>query len=234
MQRRRQTLTFLITLFVIPGLIISLGAVDAIAKKNGVKFWLTLNHNNDGESELRPAVFKDSEGNIIRTEGGVAYFQSVLNREQKNSLKKPTNSKAKRGFMLVSSGDNFLASPEFTASLENGIFYDAEALDRLKYDAISFGNHDFDFGPDLLGDFISMGFKKPGRPPYVSVNIDVSGEPFLQTLVDDGVITKSTVVKVRGERFGVIGAITPALATISSPRDVIVLQNVAELVQAEV
>jgi 5'-nucleotidase len=164
----------------------------------------------------------------------VAYFQSVLNREQKNSLKKPTNSKAKRGFMLVSSGDNFLASPEFTASLENGIFYDAEALDRLGYDAISFGNHDFDFGPDLLGDFISMGFKKPGRPPYVSVNIDVSGEPFLQTLVDDGVITKSTVVKVRGERFGVIGAITPALATISSPRDVIVLQNVAELVQAEV
>jgi 5'-nucleotidase len=234
MKRRRQTFSFVIALLVIPALIIGLGAIDAIAKDGNVAFWLTLNHNNDGESELLPALFSDSKGNIIRTEGGVAYFQSVLKREQKNSLKKPKNNKAKRGFMLVSSGDNFLASPAFTASLEKGIFYDAEALDRLGYDAISFGNHDYDFGPDLLGDFISMGFKKPGTPPYVSVNIDVSAEPALQTLVDDGVITKSTVVKVRGERFGVIGAITPALATISSPRDVIVLQNVAELVQAEV
>src|SRR5690606_6432936 len=71
-------------------------------------------------------------------------------------------------------------------------------------------------------------------PPFVSANLDFTGEPRLQALVDDGSIVASTVVRERGEKIGIVGATTPLLPAISSPRNVQVLANVAEIVQAEV
>ena len=106
----------------------------------------------------------------------------------------------KRGVIMVSSGDNFLAGPEFNASLEKGVaFYDTIAMDLIGYDAAAIGNHEFDFGPDVLADFIE-GFVGP--LPFVSANLDFSGEPNLQQLVDAGTIVKSVVVVERGERIG--------------------------------
>ncbi len=72
------------------------------------------------------------------------------------------------------------------------------------------------------------------QPPYLSANLDYSGEPFLQALFDEGRIARSVVVKERGERIGIIGATTPNLRFISSPRDVVVDPDVAGAVQAEV
>lgn len=134
---------------------------------------------------------------------------------------------------MVSSGDNFLAGPVFQASLEDGVFYDALALDALGYDAIDLGNHDFDFGPDLLADFIND-FRNPGDPPYLSSNLDFSAEPSLQDLVDDGVIAASTIVWQQGHPIGIIGATTPALPFVSSPGDVVVDPDVAAAVQEQV
>ena len=53
-------------------------------------------------------------------------------------------------------------------------------------------------------------------------------------LFDDGIVAQSTVVRVRGEKIGIIGAITPNLPFISSPRNVVVLEDVAGEVQTEV
>jgi 5'-nucleotidase len=188
-----------------------------------VDFRLVLLHNNDGESELLPSG----------EEGGVARFATVLRKARFTAWKLILKNRGKGGALFVSSGDNFLASPAYTASLENGIFYDAVALDLLRYNAICLGNHDFDFGPDLLADFISEGFRRPGKPPYLSANLDFSGEPSLQVLVENGIIAKSTVVRVRREKIGVIGATTENLPFISSPRDVVV-NAVLEAVRAEV
>ena len=188
-----------------------------------VDYRLILLHNNDGESELLP------NGD----EAGVARFATILRRARFDAWKWILKNRGKGGTIFVSSGDNFLASPAYTASLEDGIFYDALALDFLRYDAICLGNHDFDFGPDSLADFISEGFRRPGKPPYLSANLDFNGEPSLQVLFDDGIIAQSTVVRVRGEKIGIVGAITPNLPFISSPRNVMV-EDVATEVQAEV
>jgi 5'-nucleotidase len=209
------------------------GAGPATAEDHEVDFWLTIMHNNDGESQLLPSVVLDEDDNVIGTEGGVAYFASVRFTAETMANKKPEGDDTKRGAIFVSSGDNFLAGPTFTASVEDGIWYDALALDMLKYDAIDLGNHDFDFGPDVLEAFISDGFRKPGNPPYLSSNLDFSGESGLQALVDDGVIAKSTIVKEKGERIGIIGATTENLSFISSPRNVVV-NAVLPAVQAEV
>ncbi len=195
------------------------GAVDpqpVAEKARPADFWLTILHNNDGESQLLNA------GEDLEDFGGVARFVA---------LARDLRDDAEDGVLMLSSGDNFLAGPEFSASLEKGVpFYDSLSLRRALYDAIAIGNHEFDFGPDVLADFIK-GFR--GRVPFLSVNLDVSPEPRLQVLAEQGIIAASTVVETAGEEVGVIGATTPQLRSISSPRDVVVDPDVARLVNRQ-
>ncbi len=130
-------------------------------------------HNNDGESQLISAPGEPDFG-------GVARFATVVANEKAAAESCNAGGNKKCGLVLVSSGDNFLAGPEFNASLNNGVWYDAMALDMLGYDAISLGNHDFDFGPNTLAASISEGFSDPGTPPYLAANLDFSAEPALQ------------------------------------------------------
>ncbi|HEX6233145.1 MAG TPA: 5'-nucleotidase C-terminal domain-containing protein [Jiangellaceae bacterium] len=191
-------------------------------------FTLTILHNNDGESRLTGAPGQPDFG-------GVARFATLVDelRGEATTGKPAAGQAGRRGVILLSSGDNFLAGPEWQASLDKGVpFYDSLALSRIGYDAMAIGNHEFDFGPDVLADFIeSFG---ADRPPFVSANLDVSDEPRLAALADDGTIVASTVVRERGERIGVVGATTPLLRAISSPRNVKVLEDVAGLVQDQV
>lgn len=222
------------TVFVVLALILPLffgpGLGDALAK--GVKppkvdFYLTILHNNDGESQVINA------GAGLQDFGGAARFKTVVDNLKWDAIHGPwTQRGAKRGMVMLSSGDNFLAGPEFNASLENGVpFYDTIAMELIGYDAVNLGNHDFDFGPDVLADFID-GYSVP--PPYVSANLDFSGEPRLQAYVDAGIILPATIIKERGEYIGVIGLETPNLPFISSPRNVEVSDDLVNIVQGEI
>lgn len=189
-------------------------------------FTLTVLHNNDAESEL------------IATDGigGVAHFESVVERIRdqvaESAGSTPGNAPGGSGAILVSSGDNILAGPQLSASLENGVpFYDGLAMDAINYDAVAIGNHEFDFGPDVLADFIASFPTNPA--PFLSANLDVAPEPALADL--GGRIASSTVVELEGgHRVGIIGATTPLLPFISSPRNVVVLSDIAGAVNAEV
>ncbi|MBX6748830.1 MAG: bifunctional metallophosphatase/5'-nucleotidase [Micromonosporaceae bacterium] len=195
---------------------------------NQAAFTLTILHNNDGESKLVNAPGQPDFG-------GIARFKTLLDklRHEATTGQPPRGGSGHRGVVVLSSGDNFLAGPEFTASLTKGVpFYDSLALAAMDYDAIAIGNHEFDFGPDVLADFIA-GFGQQA-PPFVSANLDFSDEPRLQALVRNGTIVASTVIKERGEKIGIVGATTPLLPAISSPRNVHVLPEVARIVQDEV
>lgn len=224
---KKKIFTYLLLSTLVLSLVLVSGSTPVTAKTEGeVDFWLTVLHNNDGESDL----LGDEDF------GGVALFKTLvddLKWSATHGPRQPDQLGAKRGVIMVSSGDNFLASPEFTASLEKGVpFYDTIAMDLFGYDAVDIGNHDFDFGPDTLADFIE-GYVY-SQPPYLSANLDFSGEPRLQALVDEGRIAASMVLKERGEYIGIIGATTPNLKFISSPRNVVVDEDVAAAVQAEV
>lgn len=189
-----------------------------------VQLWLTLLHNNDAESQLLNA------GSGLEDFGGVARFATLV-----AALKAEATSGGEEhatGVLLVSSGDNFLAGPEFNASLEMGPpFFDAIALDKIGYDAIALGNHEFDFGPDVLADFLS-GFTSP--PPIVNGNLDFSLEARLQELVDMGRIVRILVVDVAGEQVGIVAVTTPLLRAISSPRNVQIDPDIVGVIQAGV
>ena len=203
-------------------LLFSVGAANAAERKlPGLAFTLTLLHHNDGQSSLL------ADGSF----GGVARF-STLAHDLKNDalLNRHSNLLWHQGALMVSTGDNFLSGAEWNTSLEHGIpFYDAVAMELIGYDAITLGNHDFDFGPDVLRDFI-LSFS---NPLFLSANLDFSMEPGLQELFDVGEIAKSTVVVTGGRSIGIIGATTKDLPFLSSPRNVKV-DPVADAVQSQV
>src|ERR687891_135655 len=211
-------------------LLLTLTAGPAAAgTKPAGEFWLTILHNNDGESQLLNA------GAGLEDFGGVARFKTLVDNLKSDATTGPPSPQQqgiKRGVVMLSSGDNFLAGPEFNASLEKGVpFFDTIAMDLIGYDAAAIGNHEFDFGPDVLADFI-RGFETD--VPFLSANLDFSDEPALQALVDDGRIAASTVVKERGEQIGIIGATTPMLRFISSPRNVGIDSDVPGAINDEV
>ncbi len=187
----------------------------------GGGFTLTILHNNDGESNLLTDTI-DGFGDV----GGIALFADVVDalRAEADAAGSPT--------ITLSSGDNFLAGAEFNASLDLGPpYFDALGLSLVGYDALAIGNHEFDFGPNVLASFITS-FTTP--TPFLSANLDVSAEPALHALEEVGRIAESVIVEKDGRLVGIVGATTPDLPFLSSPRNVVVLEDVQAEVQAEV
>jgi 2',3'-cyclic-nucleotide 2'-phosphodiesterase (5'-nucleotidase family) len=220
---------FVLTL-VLAALVAALGGSTAARGQGPSKahFWLTVLHNNDGESQLINAPGNPDFG-------GIARFKTLVDQLKFGALEGAEGEArpGKDGVVMLSSGDNFLAGPQFNASLTNGVpYYDSLGLSLVGYDAMALGNHEFDFGPEVLANFIT-GFTTPA-PPFLSANLGFAQEPSLQALVDQGRIAKSTIVKERGELIGIVGATTPLLPAISSPRRVTVDPNVAAAVQGQI
>ncbi len=225
-RRVRVSMVLLTTLAMVVALIPAAAAGGKMESPK-VDFTLTVLHNNDGESQVVNA------GSGLEDFGGAARFKTLVDDLKWSAIHStPADPGSKRGVVMISSGDNFLAGPEFTASLANGVpFYDTIAMELIGYDAVSLGNHDFDFGPDVLADFLA-GYTNP--PTYVSANLDFSAEPVLQAYVDAGVIMPATVIKERGEMIGVIGLETPNIPFISSPRNVMVNDDLVGVVQGQI
>ena len=191
---------------------LGLGANSVLAGDPGLS--LTILHINDAESQLLGLGDANEYGNAARF------------IEKMNDLRAayPLN-------LVITSGDNFLAGPEFNASVANGTSYDALALGAAGFDALCLGNHDFDFGPAYLAEFVQ---NFPAGQTFLSCNIDFSGEPALQAQVDAGRIAPSKVVTVDGVDVAIIGATTPNLPFISSPGACVVDADVAGSIQAEI
>jgi 5'-nucleotidase len=212
------------TLAALAGVGAGIGGV-AIGGDAPVDFWLTVLHNNDGESQLVDA------GPGLAEFGGIARFAALEDALRAQAATFPAGGTG-RGVVTISSGDNFLAGPEFQASLDNGVpFYDSIALSLIGYDAMAIGNHEFDFGPSVLADFIN-GFTT--GVPFLSANLSFAGEPALAGLETSGRIAASTLLTVDGRKVGIVGATTTSLASISSPGLTAIDFDVVGAVQDEV
>jgi 2',3'-cyclic-nucleotide 2'-phosphodiesterase (5'-nucleotidase family) len=145
--------------------------------------------------------------------------------------------------LTLSSGDAFIPGLFFDASeaaFGSGGIADIEIQNQLGIQAVSFGNHEFDFGTATLSGLIDgtapgeiLGSDFTGTDfPYLSTNLDFSTDPNLAPLAVAGggapqsnTITSSVVLETNGEMVGVVGATTPTLDIISSPDDVGIRPN---------
>jgi 5'-nucleotidase / UDP-sugar diphosphatase len=191
-----------------------------IASISYAEFRLTLLHNNDGESQLV------NLGAGLENYGGVAHFKSKA-----DSLKSWADSHTD-GWIMLTSGDNFLAGPEWNASIENGVYYDAIAIDRMGYHALCIGNHDFDSGPNILAEFIDA-TGNINNPWFLSCNLDFTGEPALQTLVGSK-LAESSVFDINGTQVAVIGATTPNVGFVSVTGNIGIIEDVVGEISKEV
>lgn len=144
--------------------------------------------------------------------------------------------------LTLSSGDNWIPGPFLDASgdaslndelgIARAARADIAAMNAMGFQAASFGNHEFDLGPAAvyaaLAPQSSEGVGWVGATfPYLSSNLTFVDDPEANDLadlvVDDGAapepasIARSVVIEVDGVRFGIVGATTPLLPTISSP-----------------
>jgi 5'-nucleotidase len=189
-------------------------------------FTLTILHNNDTESRLI------NVGSGLEDYGGAGRFATLV----KQLRHEAQNEFGRSGVLTLSSGNSLLAGAQFHASVVHGApYYDAVAMGLIGYDAVALGHRDFDFGPEVLGNFIRS-FAAAGlpAPPFVSANIDVTGEAALETLAQDQLIVKRTLVTTGGEQIGIVAVMTPRLAFISSSRNVTVDPALAQTVQAQI
>jgi len=200
---------------------------SSIAAANA-QYTLTILHNNDGESRLTGL----SESDTARFFGGIGEFISVV--DSLRTIGDNQDATLDSGVVVLSSGDNYLASAAFQASQQriannpSANYYDAEALDLVGYDALCLGNHDFDFGPQVLADFI--GDFTNSQPTFLSANLDFQNEPALAPLAASGDIAPTINITINGTNVGVIGISPANLASISSPGNVGIGQAIADTV----
>lgn len=178
----------------------------------------------------------DQEGNISALDDAPR-FSAVLNALKNQDL----DGDGVAGFantLILSSGDAYIPGVFFNASA--GAFGGAGRGDiliqnALGFQAIAFGNHEFDQGTALVRDLIAGDDTFVGTAfPYLSSNLDFSTDANLADLVvpnaaapQPNSIAASTVIEVNGERIGVVGATTPTISNvnvrISNPGTVTVL-----------
>jgi 5'-nucleotidase len=122
----------------------------------------------------------------------------------------------------VTAGDNYLAGPQFEASLRQPTgqqLFDAIALELFNIDVGGIGNHEFDFGPTVLARFLDPDQNGVGFRPFVSSNLIIPDDSPLKGLIQPSHVVTRTINGVT-EKVGVVGVTTPLLRTISSPENI--------------
>ena len=143
---------------------------------------LTILHTNDFHARFEPVSKYDSGCGSEDNAEGKCFGGSARLVTAINDARARTNNS-----ILVDGGDQFQGTLFYT-------YYKgklaAEMMNKLGYDGMTVGNHEFDDGPEVLAGFMdAINF------PILMSNADVSGEPLLA-----GKLAKSTVIERGGEK----------------------------------
>lgn len=133
--------------------------------------------------------------------------------------------------LLVHSGDVFSGTLYFMKYKGQADLY---FLNQLNIDAMTLGNHEFDKGPEVLGDFI-----KRARFPMVSANINVTADPVLRPYFsknignpgEGGRIYPAVIKQYGEEQVGIIGLTTQDTSLLSNPGEHVTFEDPAEKAQ---
>lgn len=161
----------------------------------------TILHTNDEHSHLIPIPTVDDAGNVQSTAmGGMARLAGAANqiREEKSLHNEP---------VLMFSGGDFLGGPAFGwLPLKDGVAAELYLIQKIGYDAITIGNHEFDYGPDVLANYLkAAGYPdESGNTAILGTNIQPPADHPLSEL---GIKTHYTKRLSNGLVVGIFGLI---------------------------
>ena len=196
-----------------------LSSAAALALSSGMAladYSLTILHTNDIHSRIEPISRFDSgcsaesnaEGSCFGGSARLATAIAAARASSPNSI-------------LVDGGDQFQGTLFYT--YYKGALA-AEMMNKMGYEAMTLGNHEFDDGPEVLRNFIdAVDF------PVVSSNTEFSGEPLLA-----GALEQSKIIMKDGEPIGLIGLTPQGTDELASPGPNVSFTDPIAAVQAQV
>jgi 5'-nucleotidase len=199
-----------------------LGGLLACSAATAAERSFTLLHTNDWQSRLlgfgpnneyTPATSGDDD-----TVGGVARLATLLAQRRAAAGNEP--------LLLLDAGDFTMGTLFHTLARETGS--ELQLLSELGYDAVTLGNHEFDFRPAGLAAMISAAHQAKGDAlvPLLASNMrfsaEDSGDDSLQAHAEAGRILPYRLIERGGIRFGVFGllgndavAVSPMMAPLT-------------------
>jgi len=164
----------------------------------------TILHTNDMHasfigmgpaSDYTPFTINDDT-----TRGGYARLAALI--AQRKAARKDQGP-----VLVLDAGDYSMGTAFSAATRETG--GELHLMGKMGYDATTFGNHEFDLGPDGLGKSIGAAVKASRIPAVLAANTSFPGSDAtladLQRLTQEGVIRRYLVIEQGGFRFGVFG-----------------------------
>lgn len=139
--------------------------------------YITILHTNDTHSQVEPIEAGKRDGN----HAGYARRMGIIEQER---AKTPN-------VLLVDAGDFSQGTPYF--NLYHGRV-EVDAMNRMGYDAVTLGNHEFDNGVDTLAAVL-----KDAKFAVVSANYDVQGTAL------EGIVKPYVILRRGGMKIGLFG-----------------------------
>jgi 5'-nucleotidase len=166
----------------------------------------TILHTNDMHSAfigLSPASdYTPLTLNDDKTRGGYARLAGLMTTRKE--------ARKGQGPVLVLDAGDYSMGTAFGAATRT-IGGELQLMARMGYDATTLGNHEFDYGPEGLGQSIGVASKAGRIPAVLASNASFAGtDPSLaalRSLTKDGVVRRHVVIKRDGLRFGIFGVI---------------------------
>jgi 5'-nucleotidase / UDP-sugar diphosphatase len=172
----------------------------------GKKKIFTILHTNDMHASfigMGPASdYTPFTPNDDATRGGYARLAALI--AQRKAARNPQGP-----VLVLDAGDYSMGTAFSAATRETG--GELRLMGKMGYDATTFGNHEFDLGPDGLGKSIGVAAKAGRIPVVLAANTSFSGSDAaladLQHLAKKGVVRRYLVLERGGIRFGIFGSL---------------------------
>jgi 5'-nucleotidase / UDP-sugar diphosphatase len=161
---------------------------------------------------------------VMHTNDTHAHLDNIARRITAIKQVRQTNPNS----LLLDAGDVFSGTLYFNEF--NGLA-DLEFMNLAGYDAMTFGNHEFDKGTAILANFV-----KGAKFPFVSANVDFSKDENLKVSFRNEIssnpenrkIYNGIIKEVNGEKIGIFGLTTAETKNISSPGEDVVFEDYIE------
>ncbi|MEK5039772.1 5'-nucleotidase C-terminal domain-containing protein [Sporosarcina sp. FSL K6-3457] len=135
--------------------------------------------------------------------------------------------------VLLDAGDVFSGTLYFNEFQGQA---DLAVMNYLGYDAMTFGNHEFDLGLSPEGHKALADFVKGAKFPFVSSNVDFSADSLFDGLqsrtvaadAKDGNIYNGIIKEINGEKVGIFGLTTEETVAIASPEKITFTNYIVE------
>ncbi|MEK4699643.1 5'-nucleotidase C-terminal domain-containing protein [Solibacillus sp. FSL R7-0668] len=169
--------------------------------------------------EENSKYFNLSVMHVNDTHGRVDVFPKLMTAVKEQRAKTPDA-------LLLHAGDAFSGTLYFNEFEGKA---DLPFLNAMNFDAMVFGNHEFDLGSSPEGHKALADFVKAAKFPFISANTDFSKDSLFTGLFTDlissepenGKIYSGMIKEINGEKVGIFGLTTSETKDISSPGSVV-------------